>query len=176
MTQNRVNDDAASRGADAGSTTAPPWAFTITRAAAQLINASHRVFITPRSSSDKPVGRVEGILPHVVDAHTISFHLPGGAIRELAGRPLSVCEGVLTIAFGLSSELALWGTILAITPVSEPGSSPADQPEFQRVEFRMAFLAFVAEASSTRDMAGRGGKIPPLSQLEMEGLLARCSQ
>lgn len=136
--------------------------------------------LTPRSRSGGPVGRIEGILPHVVDPQTISFHLPGVGIRELERQPLHACEGVHTIAVGLSSELALWGMVVSIAPMSKAGSGSGslavDEPGFQRVEFRMAFLAFVAEASATPDMAGRGGKISPLSQLEMEGLLARCSQ
>lgn len=181
MTQT-LNDGEADRRVGAGSITAPPWAFAITPAAAQLINTSRRVVLTPRSSSDEPVGRIEGILPHVVDPQTISFHLPGGVMRELARRPLGARAGVLTIAFGHSSELALWGTVVAIAPMSETGSKPgsmaAAEPGYRRVEFRMAFLTVVGEARTIRDMAwwDGGRKISSLSQLEMEGLLARCSQ
>lgn len=178
MPKTFVNDGNLDHGVDAGSITASPWAFVITPGAAQLINASHRILLTPRSSAEKPGGRVEGVLPHVIDPQTLSLHLPGGVVRELARRQDRACEGVLAITFGLFSELVLRGIVVATTPTSEAGSKAAENPGFLRVAFRVTFLAIVTETVARRDLAWReaGRTISQLNQLEMEGVLARCSQ
>jgi hypothetical protein len=151
---------------------APYWSLAITPAAAQVVNASHRFTLTTRPGTEGAGESVEGVLPHVLGPGCISLYLPRRTVKALSAPSSRGHEGVITIGFGVNSELVLYGSI---DPASAP--APIDGPAFERVDFQTHFLAVVARAATTGSSGARGdGLIFPMTALESEAMLARSSQ